>query len=54
MCRKNLEQEYKEMIDLIPNAKMKIFDHGGHPTIATNVEAFFELARQFLKENIVR
>ena len=24
MCRKNLEQEYKEMVDLIPNAKMKI------------------------------
>lgn len=54
MCRKNLEQEYKEMADLIPNAKMKIFEHGGHPTIATNAEAFFELARQFLKENIIR
>ena len=38
MCRKNLEQEYREMADLIPNATVQMFEHGGHPAIASNAE----------------
>ena len=38
MCRKNLEQEYKEMAAIIPSATIQIFEHGGHPAIASNAE----------------
>lgn len=48
MCRKNLEQEYKEMADLIPNAAIQIFEHGGHPAILTNAEKAVEVISEFV------
>ena len=48
MCRENLEQEYKEMMNLIPNAVIKIFEHGGHPAIATNAEQAAEIIYNFI------
>ena len=33
-----MEQEYREMADLIPNATVQMFEHGGHPAIASNAE----------------
>ncbi len=48
MCRGNLEQEYKEMADLIPNAVIQIFEHGGHPAIATNAEKAAEVICNFI------
>ncbi len=48
MCRKNLEQEYREMAALIPNAEIHIFEHGGHPAIATNAEKAAEIISKFV------
>ncbi len=38
MCRKDLEQEYKEMAAVIPDAAIRLFEHGGHPAIVSNAE----------------
>lgn len=48
MCRKNLEQEYKEMAALIPNAGIYMFEQGGHPAIMTNAEKAAEIIRNFI------
>lgn len=48
MCRPDLENEYKQMAAIIPNAKVYIFNHGGHPTILTNAEEFSQLIQRFL------
>ena len=48
MCRENLEQEYKAMADLIPNAVIHIFEYGGHPAIVTNAEKAAEVIRNFI------
>jgi len=48
MCRENLEHEYKEMADLIPNAVIQIFEHEGHPAIATNAEKAAEVICNFI------
>lgn len=48
MCRKNLEQEYREMADLIPDAAIRIFEHGGHPAIAMNAERAAEIISEFI------
>lgn len=50
MCRKNLEQEYKEMATLIPNATIKMFEHGGHPAIATNAENVAKIIYNFIMQ----
>lgn len=47
MCRENLEQEYREMAALIPEAAIQIFEHGGHPAIATNAERAAEIISEF-------
>ena len=49
MCRPNLEQEYKQMTAIIPNAKIYIFQQGGHPAVLTNAEEFSQLIQRFLK-----
>ena len=48
MCWENLEQEYEEMAGLTPNAEIKMFEHGGHPAIATNAEKAAETISEFL------
>ena len=48
MCRPNLEEEYKQMSTVIPNAKVYIFNKGGHPAISTNAEEFSQLVQKFL------
>lgn len=48
MCRENLEQGYKEMADLIPNTVIQMFEHGGHPAIATNAEKAAEVICNFI------
>ena len=50
MCRKNLEQEYKEMATLIPNTTIKMFEHGGHPAIATNAENVAKIIYNFIMQ----
>lgn len=48
MCRKNLEQEYREMAASIPDAAIRMFEHGGHPAIATNAEKAAEIISNFI------
>lgn len=48
MCRPNLEDEYKQMTTVIPNAKVYIFNQGGHPAILSNAEEFAQLIQRFL------
>ena len=48
MCRKDLEQEYKEMAALIPRAAIWMFEDGGHPGIATNAEKAAEVICNFI------
>lgn len=48
MCRPDLEQEYKQMTAIIPNAKIHIFHQGGHPAILTNSEDSSQLIQRFL------
>ena len=47
MCRKNLEQEYREMAALLPNAAIWMFEEGGHPAIMTNAERAAEVICRF-------
>ena len=51
MCRPNLEDEYKQMSTVIPNAKVYIFNQGGHPAILSNAEEFAQLVQRFLSVN---
>ena len=48
MCRPDLENEYKQMSTVIPDAKIHIFNQGGHPAILTNAEEFSQLIQRFL------
>lgn len=47
MTRKNLFEEYKQMVVIIPNAAIKMFDHGAHPAILSNAEEVAELIHYF-------
>ena len=49
MCRENLEEEYKEMAELIPDASVRMVEHGGHPAIATNAEQAADVIFEFLE-----
>lgn len=51
MCRSDLEDEYKQMSTVIPDAKAHIFNQGGHPAILTNAEEFSQLIQRFLSAN---
>lgn len=48
MCRPDLEEEYRQMSTVIPDAKIYIFNQGGHPAILTNAEDFSQLVQRFL------
>ena len=48
MCRDDLEQEYKEMAEVIPEAEIRMFEHGGHPASASNAERAAESITGFI------
>ena len=47
MCRRDLELEYREMAACIPNAAIRMFEHGGHPAIASNAPEAAEIICRF-------
>ena len=51
MCRRDLAQEYAAMAALIPEASIHLFDHGGHPAILSNAEAFARRAAAFIMQH---
>ena len=52
MCRSDMEEEYGEMKEMMGNASIHMFKHGGHPSILSNAEELAEIARDFIMENI--
>ncbi len=48
MCRKDLQEEYKQMEKLVANGKTHLFPTGNHPAILTNAEKFAAMAKDFL------
>lgn len=55
MCRRNMKEEYEEMEELIDNASISLFPHGGHPAIISNAEEFALAAKDFiLKSGSIR
>ena len=48
MCRKNLEEEYEQMSELIPDCKIHFFKTGGHPAIGTNAETAAKIITEFI------
>ena len=52
MCRSDMEEEYMEMKEMMGNASIHMFPHGGHPAILSNAEEFAEIAKDFIKRNV--
>ena len=48
MCRRNLEEEYKQMEQLVSNGKIYFFQRGNHPAILSNAEKFADIVKDFL------
>ena len=52
MCRSDMEEEYGEMKEMMGNASIHMFKHGGHPAILSNAEEFASIAKDFIKRNV--
>lgn len=50
MCRKNLEEEYQQMSERIPDSAIHLFQAGGHPAIGSNAESAAKVITNFLEE----
>lgn len=48
MCRKDMEEEYAKMNQLVSRGKVHIFEKGGHPAVASNAEKFASIALHFI------
>ena len=48
MCRENLEEEYSQMEQLVPNGRKYLFPTGNHPAILSNAEEFVDVVKEFL------
>lgn len=48
MCRKNMQQEYRDMKKLVSNGAIYMFPKGGHPAMVSNAERFAELVINFI------
>ena len=52
MCRSGMEEEYEEMREMMGNASIHMFSHGGHPAILSNAEEFAEISKDFIKRHV--
>ncbi len=48
MCRRDLEEEYRQMEQLVPNGRTCLFPTGDHPAMLTNAEKFADIVKDFL------
>lgn len=48
MCRKDLQDEYKQMNKLVQYGKIHLFQTGEHPAIATNAELSAQIITEFI------
>ena len=46
--RSDMEEEYMEMKEMMGNASIHMFPHGGHPAILSNAEKFAVIAKDFI------
>ena len=53
MCRRNLEEEYKQMERLVSNGRTYLFPTGGHPAMLTNAEKFADIVKGFWASYVV-
>ena len=51
MCGYTAVNNSGQMLTVIPDAKVYIFNQGGHPAILTNAEEFSQLIQRFLSAN---
>ncbi|MEG0592031.1 MAG: alpha/beta hydrolase [Coprobacillus sp.] len=49
LLRKNIEDEYSDIIQLVNDGKKYIFNDGVHPTILSHAEEFSELVKDFIE-----
>ena len=47
MCRRDLEEEYRQMEQLVPNGRTCLFPTGDHPAMLTNAEKFADIVKDF-------
>ena len=50
MCRRDIEEEYLEMNQLVQNGKIHIFETGGHPAVLSNAESAADLINKFINQ----
>ncbi|MEH2933660.1 hypothetical protein [Acutalibacter sp. JLR.KK004] len=48
MCRRNLEEEYSQMEQLVSNGRTYLFPTGNHPAVLSNAEKFADIVKEFL------
>lgn len=48
MCRKNMQQEYRDMQELVSDGSIYMFSGGEHPAMVSNAERFAELVINFI------
>ena len=51
-CRYNIEEEYREMASLCPQASVFLFPSGGHPALFSNAEEAAAQIKKFINEHI--
>ena len=51
-CRKNMEEEYKEMASMLPQSSLYLFPNGGHPSLFSNAEKAATLIKEFINRHI--
>ncbi len=47
MCRKNMQQEYRDMQELVSDGSIYMFPQGEHPAMVSNAERFADLVINF-------
>lgn len=48
MCRKDLEEEYRQMEKLVPDGSVYLFKTGDHPAMATNADMAAKMITDFI------
>lgn len=51
MCRKDLQQEYREMKKIVVHGKIHLFSSGGHPAIISNAKLSAKIITEFINKN---
>lgn len=50
MCRRDMQEEYTQMTELVPEGEMYFFPTGEHPAMLSNAEEFLKIVEKFLRK----